>query len=351
MLRGLHCLGQRCRTNLLFAACRNMSSKTFTLDDVGCFGSLIVECPHDFASIETIDPHNVPNGDKAYVNIESPDDSVDVSKYCNVEYENAMSVIKISSQNKHIIIEKNHEIKINIKIPHNYSIDAEASEIDLGENEGDDIKLLSYRNCFVGKIKSTNTFIKAFGHFKCKEFQGNGLISADGDINIRKIQSNDVFLRSKQDVNISAVYSQSFGCETNTGNINIRSLHGVSKLTSDSGLINVDSSSGDLEISTKSGSINVSIENTNKADISSVMADIHVGFGDNVSTCIDAEAGFINVPADFLIDGVKKKVSNGREYFEGKLGDGKSSVLVNSENGLIAFSRKNWFSKFEKLDD
>ena len=342
----LHCLIKKIPV-VSFGLKRYLSSQSVTLDDVSCFGSLLIRCPSVSMSIKSINPHEVPNGDRAIVYLKNSD--MDISAYFSILYNQATSVLAINERKLKDIDGNN--ISLCVQIPHNYNIDASAYDVDIKEIEGDELIVLSRSHCAFKKIKFLNNNITVSeGDLKCEAIQGNGHVSVHRDVNIGKIQTQNIFIESGRDINICDVYCETVQCKTTSGSINIKNLHGCSTVCTDSGSVMISSSVGNLDVSTTDGHINVNIENCDHAKIKSETGDVFIGLSDSVSAYIEAEASVIDIPEYLLFDGLKRHSSNGSQYFEGKCGDGKSEISVVTSSGEIKFSRKNWFSNFQLED-
>ena len=89
------------------------------------------------------------------------------------------------------------------------------------------------------------------------------------------------------------------------------------------------------------------MEDFNECFIDSNSGDIDTDIGENISSYIEAKGYAIDIPENLLKDDIKSKKSSRTQYFEGKLGDAKSNLNVQTNNGFVSLSKKNWFSKPE----
>ena len=323
------------------------SQPNVVLENISHFGILRVRCPLININIKSIDPHDNPNGDKVYVELKDSKKTagIDMSEFIDVDYDNVSSVLSVTQ-----ICTSMKDLVLNLDLPHHFDVDVEANKINIKETEGNVLKIKSTEDCTLGKIKSFNIDLNINGELTCKNLYGNGIISCKQNIRIGKLQTKDINIESVGSIDINDVYSPRMICESDEGNITFGNFHGSCKLSTNNGDINIGSSSGELTVNSNKGNISVILENFNKCLIHSNTGDIDVGIGENVSSYIEAKGNTIDIPETLLIDGIKGEGSDGTQYFEGKLGDARSNLNVQTNNGFVSFSKKNWFSKFE-LDD
>ena len=317
------------------------------LENISHFGILRVRCPLVNINIKSIDPHDNPNGDKVYVelNDSKKNKCIDMSRLIDVDYDHVSSVVSVTQLSSCI-----KDLVLNLDLPHHFDIDVEANKINIKETEGNNLKIKSTEDCTLGKIKSFNIDLNISGELICKNLYGNGIISCKQDVRIGKLQTKDINIGSVGSIDIDDIYSPKMICNSDEGNITFGNFHGSCKLNTKNGDINIGSSSGELTANSAKGNISVVLEDFNECLIYSNSGDIDIGIGENVSSYIEAKGNTIDIPETLLIDGIKGEGSDRTQYFEGKLGDAKSNLNIRTNNGFVSLSKKNWFSKFE-LDD
>ena len=320
------------------------SQHNVVLENISHFGILRVRCPLLNINIKSIDPHDNPNGDKVYVELKDLKKTagINISQVLDVDYDNVSSVLSVTQ-----ICTSIKDLVLNLDLPHHFDIDVEANKINIKETEGNILKIKSNEDCTFGKIKSFNIDLNISGELRCRNLYGNGNISCKQNIRIGKLQTKNMNIESVGYIDINDIYSTKMTCKSDEGNINFGNFHGSCKLNTNNGDINIGSSSGELTVNSAKGNISVILEYFNECLIHSNSGDIDIGIGENVSSYIEAKGNAIDIPETLLIDGIKGEESNGTQYFEGKLGDAKSNLNVQTNNGFVSLSKKNWFSKFE----
>ena len=325
---------------------RCISSNSLTLEGIHCYGSLLIRCPSTPVHIKSINPHDVPDGNKSFISMKSSKDNFNLENFA-IDYNKDDSLITIMAKNENRKFISDDIL--HVQVPHIYNIDIEALYINIEETEGDVLKLKSEYDCNLGKIKTHKTDIESNGSLSCEHFFGDGYLKILQDVSVKKIQSTNIVIDANS-IDISAVYCPDFKCDTITGKINIENLHGIANISSKSGSISIGTLDGNLNVQTESGNVDITIERSKETSVISESGDINIGLGDNISAFIVAKGKHIDVPEDLLVDGMKEHSSTGNQSFEGRYGDGSSSIETTTNVGSIFFSRKNWFSKFQVID-
>ena len=214
------------------------------------------------SSIKPINPFKVLDGNEAIFTIRnSIEDNlkIDIKELFQIDYSNNES--KISLVEREFEESRFKNILLDIEIPHNYDLVAKALAIHVKETEGKILNLDCVQECILGKIKSDQVNVAVSdGDLVCKSLLGNGCVSAANNVIICKVQSKHLDVRSDARIEISSVYCNQLKCVTDTGSIELGSLHGYSDLKSDSGSISVSCLAGDSNIQTTPGDISVTIE-------------------------------------------------------------------------------------------
>ena len=301
-------------------------------------------CPLLNINIKSIDPHDNPNGDKVYVELKDSKKTagINILQLLDVDYANVSSVLSVTQ-----ICTSIKDLVLNLDLPHHFDIDVEANKINIKETEGNILKIKWNQDCTFGKIKSFNIDLNISGELKFKHLYGNGIIRCKQKIKIGKLQTKDINIESVGYIDFNDIYSTKMTCKSHEGNINFGNFHGSCKLNTNNSDINIGSSSGELTVISAKGNISVILVDFNKCFIDSNSGDIDISIGENISSYIEAKWNAINIPETLLIDDIKSEKSNGTQYFEGKLGDAKSNLNVQTNNGFVSLSKKNWFSKPE----
>lgn len=323
---------------------RFVSSHSLTLENIHCYGSLVLKCPQVSAHVKCINPHDVPDGDKAFIHVKSSADNFTLKNF-SIHYQKDISCIQIKMEDGY---EDNvpNDASLHIEVPHIYNLDIDALQINIAETEGEILKAISQMDCTFGKLKTLQTQVVSAHSILCQNLLGDGSLKAAHHVSIKKLQSKNIDLECES-INISAAYCPDFKCRTTSGKINITNMHGSGTITSQSGSVIIGTLDGNLDIQTKSGNIDVVVENCVKTNLISTNGDIEIGLGDSVSAFIESKAQHIDVPEDLLVDGMKEHSSTGCQYFEGRYGDGLNSIVAHTQTGNVSFSKKNWFSKFQ----
>lgn len=329
-----------------YSSCKAISS---CLTQVNPFGTLVLNCPDVSTTIRPVNPFEVPDGNEARIKITPVDDDRNalpggLNEYISIDYVGGdKSVLSLQQMDS----VQNVAFSLDVEIPHNYDINVTVLRLDLKETEGDTLIVSSEGDCTLGKIKSDNVNIEVRnGELSCKSLLGSGDIFARNGLKFTKIQSKHLNLECESDIELSSVYCQQLKCFTSSGRVQLGDMHGYSDLQTDSGLISVSALDGDTNIQTTSGDVSATIEACRNVFVASEQGNINVGLSDHVSAFIEAEGSFVDVPEDLLIDGMKREASSGLHFFEGKLGNADSAILVKTQHGTVSFSRKNWFSRF-----
>merc|ERR1712013_4566 len=328
----------------------NKNNNIVTLSNINTHGSLVMRCPSVNAQIRCINPHEVPNGDKSFLGLLTPEGSphrLDLHSHFNIHYDKTTSVIHITLPED----ELDGDVPcIHIEVPHVYNLDIEAANVHVVETEGDEINVNARSDCILGKIKALRADIVCGGSLDCNNLYGDGKVEAGGSISMKKLQSKKIDVQAES-IDISAAYCLDFTCNTDTYAIKIGDLHGVAQITTNSGDVTVGSLDGDLNVTTKRGNVDVTVEKCNHVNVSTVDGDIEIGVGDNLSAFLEASGAHIDVPEDLLTDGMKYHTSSGAQTFEGRLGAGfVGSIVSKTQHGTVSFARKSWFSKFQFAD-
>lgn len=328
---------------------KTLFSRTLvTFQNLNHFGKLKCKCPSIPVIIKCIDPHEVPNGNMAFLRFQENksqkiinDD--DLITHVNTSYCENSNTLTINEKN--MILDSN--ISLVLEIPHNYNIDVHALNVFVKETEGKTLNVVSSGSCKLGKIKSDTVEVTSHGTFDCKALLGNGILNLEQDGNLGKIQSKNLYIRSSGNLNISSCYCPQLKCLSDTGSITIRNLHGSSDIESVSGDVTISSLDGNTSIQTQSGDIDTTIDSCKHVFLQTQQGNINVGVSDSLSAFIDAIGSYIDVPQDLLIDGMKREESTGVQYFEGKLGSSvDNTISVKTIHGTFSISKRDWFSKF-----
>ena len=312
-------------------------SSTIMYDNINKFGSLLVKCPSASANICAIDPQDFPSGGQAIVSVS------DVSAWesIKVDYDKELCQLKVEENGAFDY----KSAVITIQIPHNYNISANAHSLFVSESESKNLYLFSAQDCTLGKIKSLNTHVVCHGNFNCKSMLSNANVQSKGSVIIGKIQAQEVFILASDDIQVDSIYCASSKICSTSGSVSIKNAHGILDVATKSGFISIRSLDGDLRATTTSGNIDALIEICNqRVNINSTSGNIKVGLSDKVSASIEADGATVDVDEEVLFDGLKQHISNEQEKFEGKVGNGKSEILVFSKTGIISFSKQSWFS-------
>ncbi|XP_066931765.1 protein FAM185A-like [Clytia hemisphaerica] len=322
-----------------------------TFQNMNHFGSLKYACPKIPVVVQCINPHDVPNGDMAFIKMVDNKDGheildLELGKYAKAEYCNQQNLLSVS-QNLDVISD-DRDFSIHIEIPHNYDIEIESEQVSVKETEGKMLKIKSTGNCTLGKIKSGTVDIDVAGDLECKSLLGNGLFILGGEAKFGKIQAKNLSIDNQNgSIDIKSCYCPQMKCTSFAGSIIIGDMHGSSDLNTQSGNISISTLAGSSNITTQQGDINVTVESCKHIFMESDQGNISIGLGDSLAAFLDAVGAYIDVPQDLLVDGMKREESTGIQYFEGKLGDSAENCInAKTLHGTVDFSRKNWFSKF-----
>ena len=343
------------RHGLWFKYIQRCLSTKFHFTEINRFGKLEITCPNTVATIQPIDPFEIPDGNEAVVEITSNEETVDTTndlrKHINVYYDENESTVFITEHPAHAFENNDGVRTLRIEIPHNYDIFANVRSLDLKETEGNTLKVITESDCSLGKIKSDVVDLQVNnGKLTCQSLFGNGRLAVSGGIEITKLQSKHCDLYSDGGICISGVYCNQMTCRSQSGTIQFGSLHGRSNLRSESGSVSISALAGDTDIQTSSGDVSLTIDSCENCFVSSDQGNVDIGLSESVSAFLEGEGCYIDVEEDLLFDGMKRESSDGRISFEGKLGNGDNSVQARSIHGSISFTRKNWFSKFNNAD-
>ena len=319
-----------------------------TFQNLNHFGQLKCECPNIPVIIQCIDPHEVPNGNMAFVKflenktLKIIDNDKDLTTLVDTNYCQSSHTLTVVEQSA-----IGNDISLVIEIPHNYNIDAQALNIFVKETEGKELKLVSNESCKLGKIKSDFIEVTSPGTFECKVLLANGFLNLGHNGNLGKIQAKHLSINSSGNLEISSCYCPHLKCSSDSGSITIGSLHGSSNIETVSGNVSVSSLDGNTSIHTQSGDIDVTLDSCKHVFLQTQQGNINVGISDSLSAFVDAIGGYIDVPQDLLVDGMKREESTGVQYFERKLGSSvDNTISAKTIHGTVSFSKKNWFSKF-----
>ena len=333
---------------LLHQGCRCLSSQG-VFQNLNHFGLLQYDCPKIPAIIQSVNPHNVPNGDIAFIDLIDNESQErlhqDIHAFLHTSYCRDSNILSISEKND---ILPSGNASLLIQIPHNYDIHAETCNIFVKESEGSKLKITTEGDCKLGKIRSRNIDIFSKGALDCKSILGNGYCYVGENATFGKIQSNHFKIETGNgNLDISSCYCPQLQCQSENGSIKIGDLHGSSDLKTASGSLSVSALAGSSNIQTQSGNIDIAVDTCGYVFIESEQGNISVGLSDSVSAYIESSGAFIDVPQDLLIDGMKSEMSTGVQHFDGKLGSSTdNAITAKSLHGCIDFSRKSWFSKF-----
>jgi len=328
---------------------RCLSSKG-TFQNLNHFGLLQYNCPKISAIIQSVNPHNVPNGDMAFIDlIDNESQQIlqhhDIHTFLDASYCSKSNILSISENEQKL---SSLNTSLLIQIPHNYDIHAITSNIFVKESEGTELKIITDGNCKLGKISSQNIDIVCKGTLDCKSLLGNGSCSIRHNATFGKIQSNHLIIETRDgNLDVSSCYCPQLQCQSENGSIKIGDLHGSSDLKTTSGSLSVSALAGSSNVQTQSGNVDITVDSCGYVFIESEQGNISVGLSDSVSAYIESTGTFVDVPQDLLVDGMKREMSTGVQHFDGKLGSSSdNAITAKSLHGCIDFSRKSWFSKF-----
>ncbi|XP_035675698.1 protein FAM185A-like [Branchiostoma floridae] len=322
-----------------------MSSHTYDVQPFAVY-QLKVRLPLS-VHVSPLDPLEHPNADRFVVDVD-PDEGVEV-------------VVKNDEKTVEVVrsAEVGGKSTCHIMSPINYDVDVQVSGAAEARVQNMECPTCVVKteegDCHLKSIKGMSSQIDTGGGSVYGEgtILGNVDVSThlEGSVKLGKLQGQTMSVATQDGtIDIKDIYAELSTITSDSGNINVGSIHGTGAVETTEGNITIDTVDGDLSVTTQSGNVSLYVSRHQLVDVTSEEGDICISVPHELATRLELTGKQLEVDSELRLENIQDSWDEELECktLKGLLNSGNSAELrAVAKAGKVSIKAQSWLDSLK----